>query len=108
MHLLKHANRMALYHTDDGEHHCRRRLYQFHANKNQVSVYTLPTSNFCTCTFYQEYVLHQQAHYVCPHNLAIKLYEHVLSTTDDIDIEAFNVSNEYFTEKIARLFESIS
>jgi predicted nucleic acid-binding Zn finger protein len=100
--LLKHTKRLILYHTTDNP---SRRLYQFHANKNQVSVYTLSTSNFCTCTFYKEQILTKQDYFACPHNIAIKLYEQIFQSTNDIDIETFDVSHEYLIEKMFKLIE---
>ncbi|UJR22344.1 hypothetical protein I4U23_025406 [Adineta vaga] len=100
--LLKHTKRLVLYHTTDFP---SRRLYQFHANKNQVSVYTLSTSNFCTCTFYKEHILNKQDYFSCPHNLAIKLHEQISKSNHDIDIETFDVAHEYLIDKMAKLIE---
>ena len=103
IHLLKHPKRLALYHT--GGSAPPRRLYQFHAHKNDVSVYTLPTSNFCTCTFYQEHVLQRQVYFACPHNLAIKLHERLYAGSGETEIERFDVPHEYLIDKLSKLFE---
>jgi len=100
--LLKHTKRLILYYTNDN---LPRRLYQFHANKNQVPVHTLSTSNFCTCTFYKEHILTKQDYFACPHNIAIKLYEQIFQSNNDIDIEMFAVSHEYLIDKMAKLIE---
>ncbi|CAM4759714.1 unnamed protein product [Rotaria magnacalcarata] len=102
IHLLKNTQRLALYHTNEI---IPRRLYQFRANKNQVSVYTLPTSNFCTCTFYKEHILNKQDYFSCPHNIAIKLHEKISKANSDIEIETFEVSHEYLTDKMTKLIE---
>lgn len=100
--LLKHTKRLALYHTKELP---PRRLYQFHANKNQLPVYTLSTSNFCTCTFYKKHILIKQDYFACPHNIAIKLYEQIFQSNNDIEIETFDVSHEYLIDKMAKLIE---
>jgi predicted nucleic acid-binding Zn finger protein len=100
--LLKHTKRLVLYHTNEL---IPRRLYQFQANKNQVSVYTLSTSNFCTCTFYKQHILNKQDYFACPHNIAIKLHEQIFQTNNDIEIETFDVSHEYLIDKMSKLIE---
>ncbi len=102
IHLLKHTKRLGLYHTNEI---IPRRLYQFHSNKNQVSVYTLSTSNFCTCTFYKEHILNKQDYFACPHNIAVKLHEQISKSNNDIEIETFDVSHEYLIDKMAKLIE---
>lgn len=101
-HLLKHTKRMGLYQTQ-GEN--PRRLYQFKANKNQVSVYTVSTSNFCTCQFYKEHILIKQDYFACPHNIAIKLHEKIIKSNDTIEIEIFDVDHEYIINKMATIVE---
>ena len=103
--LLKQTKRLDLYRTLGPP---SRRLYQFHANKNQVSVYTLSTSNFCTCTFYKKHILIAQDYFVCPHNLAVKLYEALLTSNADVEIESFDLSEEYFIEKLSKVVEQSS
>lgn len=102
--LLKHTKRLILYHTNEIS---SRRLYQFQGNKNQLSVYTLSTSNFCTCTFYKKHILIKQDYFACPHNIAIKLYEQIFSTTTnhEIEIETFDVTHDYLIDKISKLIE---
>ncbi|CAF1177283.1 unnamed protein product [Adineta steineri] len=102
IHLLKQTKRLVLYYTIEIN---SRRLYQFHATKNQVSVYTLSTSNFCTCNFYKEHILSKQDYFACPHNIAIKLYEQISKSNNDIDIEMFDVTHEYLIDKMAKLIE---
>ncbi|CAF3599593.1 unnamed protein product [Rotaria socialis] len=84
IHLLKNTQRLGLYHTNEI---IPRRLYQFHANKNQ------------------EHILNKQDYFSCPHNIAIKLHEKVFKANSDIEIERFEVSHEYLIEKMAKLIE---
>ncbi|CAF3001184.1 unnamed protein product [Rotaria sp. Silwood2] len=102
IHLLKHTNRLVLYRTNEI---IPRRLYQFRANKNQVPVYTLSSSNFCTCSFYKEHILNRQDYFACPHNIAIKLHEQIFKLNNDIEIETFDVSHEYIIDKMTKLIE---
>ncbi|CAF3216720.1 unnamed protein product [Rotaria sp. Silwood2] len=102
IHLLKHTNRLVLYRTNEI---IPRRLYQFRANKNQVPVYTLSSSNFCTCSFYKEHILNKQDYFACPHNIAIKLHEQIFKLNNDIEIETFDVSHEYIIDKMTKLIE---
>ena len=100
--LLKHTKHLVLYRTIGD---FPRRLYQFHGNKNQLPVYTLSTSNFCTCTFYKEHILIKQDHFACPHNIAVKLYEQMCPTNADVDIEMFDVADDYLINKLTKLVE---
>ena len=100
--LLRHTKRLNIFHTKDDH---LRRLYQFQANKNQVPVYTLTSSNFCTCKFYKEHILSKQDYFACPHNIAMKLYEQIGKSNQEIDIETFDVSHEYLIDKMAKLIE---
>ncbi|CAF1087582.1 unnamed protein product [Rotaria sordida] len=102
IHLLKHTKRLVLYHTNEI---ISRRLYQFHANKNQVPVYTLTSSNFCTCSFYKQHILNKQDYFACPHNIAIKLHEQIYKLNNHIEIETFIVTHEYLIDKMAKLIE---
>lgn len=99
---MKHTNRLGLYYTKGVN---SRHLYQFHANKNQVPVYTLTSSNFCTCTFYKEHVLNKQDYFSCPHNLAIKLHERLSKSDNAIEIEAFEVDNDFLIDKMEKLID---
>jgi len=106
--LLKHTKRLSLFRTHHEQQQQQansRKLYQFHANKNQVPVYTLTSSNFCTCSFYKEHILTRQDYFTCPHNLAIKLYETIFQSNNDIDIEIFDVDHEYLIDKMSKLTE---
>ncbi|CAF1010977.1 unnamed protein product [Rotaria sp. Silwood1] len=100
--LLKHTKRLVLYRTNEI---ISRHIYQFHANKNQVPVYTLSSSNFCTCTFYKQHILNKQDYFACPHNIAIKLHEQIFKLNNDIEIETFDVSHEYIIDKMTKLIE---
>lgn len=102
--LLKHSNRLILFQSNEisSNNKIHRRLYQFSANKNQVPIYSLSTSQFCSCTFYREHVLEKNDYFACPHNIAIKLHQRIFS---DIEIETFEVPDDYIIQKIFRLLD---
>lgn len=99
---LKYTKHLTLYRTR-GDY--PRRLYQFHGKKNQLSVYTLSTSHFCTCSFYKNEILIEQKYFACPHNIAVKLYEQMCPTNVDVDIEMFDVDDDFLIDKLAKLVE---